>query len=162
VRSIIIVITFVLLAGGVYFALQKKGPGSVEEPLKEQVAKEESKVEKVEKVEKKVPQEAAKVEKVEIVKSPTPWSNEEEEFKDKKEWLKGYQDKVLEAIKLTQTTPEDKEAFEELQGHLQKLWDDQDKDQLKKLSFEEMENAKIPEEALAKLKEELNREPSSE
>jgi hypothetical protein len=126
------------------------------------VAKEESKVEKVEKVEKKVPQEAAKVEKVEIVKSPTPWSNEEEEFKDKKEWLKGYQDKVLEAIKLTQTTPEDKEAFEELQGHLQKLWDDQDKDQLKKLSFEEMENAKIPEEALAKLKEELNREPSSE
>jgi hypothetical protein len=159
VRSIIIVIAFVLLAGGVYFAFQKNGPGPVQAPLKEQVAKEESKLEKVE---KEAPQEVAKVEKVEIVKSPTPWSNEEEGFKAKKEWLKGYQDKVLEAIKLTQTTPEDKVAFEELQRHLQKLWDDQDKDQLKKLSFEEMENAKIPDEALAKLKEELNREPSSE
>ena len=158
-RSIIIVIAFVLLAGGVYFALQKEGPGPVQAPLKEQIAKEESKLEKV------APQESAKVETVEtveIVKSPTPWSNEDEEFKAKKEWLKGYQDKVLEAIKLTQTTPEDKAAFEELQSHLQKLWDDQDKDQLKKLSFEEMENAKIPDEALAKLKEELNREPSSE
>ena len=73
-----------------------------------------------------------------------------------------YKEKVLEAIRLTQTTEEDKEAFREFETYLDKLWDEQDKAELKKLSFNEMENAKIPDEAMAKLKEELNREPSSE
>ena len=76
--------------------------------------------------------------------------------------LKEFQEKVLEAIKLTQTTPEDKKAFEEFEAHLQSLWDKQSKEELKKLSLTEMESFKIPDEAVAKLKEELEREPSSD
>ncbi|MEC7182670.1 MAG: hypothetical protein VXW15_08150, partial [Bdellovibrionota bacterium] len=84
------------------------------------------------------------------------------ELDAKEKWLLEYKEKVLEAIRLTQTTEEDKKAIKELEAYLNKLWDEQNKAELKKLSFSEMESLKIPDEAVEKLKEELNREPSSD
>ena len=46
--------------------------------------------------------------KVEVVKAPVPWKNEKEELEAKEKWLMEYKEKVLEAIRLTQTTEEDK------------------------------------------------------
>ena len=168
-RSVIIVVASVLILGGVFFALQKKEGQPIKEVSKAEVAKKETPKKETPKKEDKVssrPVEVAgvkgssKVEEVKVAKKP--WANEEEELELKRKWLKEFQGKVLEAIKLTQTTPEDKKAFEQFEAHLQSLWDKQDKEELKKLSFTEMEAFKIPDEAMAKLKEELEREPSSD
>lgn len=163
-RSVIVVVVSVLILGGVFFALQKKEGQSVKEGSKLELAQKDSPKKEVKAVSKPVAisgvKDSGKAEEVKIAKKP--WSNEEEELELKRKWLKEFQDKVLEAIKLTQTTPEDKKAFEEFQTHLQSLWDKQSKEELKKLSLTEMESLKIPDEAVAKLKEELEREPSSD
>jgi len=163
-RSVIVVVVSVLILGGVFFALQKKEGQPVKEGSKTELAQKDTPKKEVKAVPKSAEisgvKDSGKVEEVKIAKKP--WANEEEELELKRKWLKEFQEKVLEAIKLTQTTPEDKKAFEEFEAHLQSLWDKQSKEELKKLSLTEMESFKIPDEAVAKLKEELEREPSSD
>ena len=166
-RSAIIVTVCVVIFGGVFFAIQKKGPETKKGPGLEspKAAKKvnPSKGKSTGELTKSASKTSPKSEdsKVEVVKAPVPWANEKEELEAKEKWLMEYKEKVLEAIRLTQTTEEDKKAFKEFEGYLTKLWNEQDKEELKKLTFKEMENLKIPDEAMAKLKEELNREPSS-
>ncbi|MBG08926.1 MAG: hypothetical protein CME68_09220 [Halobacteriovoraceae bacterium] len=166
-RSVIIVVVCAVIFGGVFFAIQKKGPETKQsagsESSKDTTKMSSSTGKKAGELTKSVSTTGSKMEdsKVEIVKAPVPWTNEKEELDAKEKWLLEYKEKVLEAIRLTQTTEEDKKAIKELETYLNKLWDEQDKAELKKLTFKEMETLKIPDEAMAKLKEELNREPSS-
>tara|TARA_Y100000591_G_scaffold330922_1_gene363309 strand:- start:1253 stop:1762 length:510 start_codon:yes stop_codon:yes gene_type:complete len=167
-RSAIIVTVCVIIFGGVFFAVQKKGP----ETNKSEDVKSSQSVNKESPSQEKViggtgnsvykASSKAEDSKIEIVKAKVPWTSEKEELDAKEKWLLEYKEKVLEAIRLTQTTEEDKKAIKELETYLNKLWDEQNKAELKKLSFSEMESLKIPDEAVEKLKEELNREPSSE
>ena len=166
-RSAIIVIVCVVIFGGVFFAVQKRKPeteqGFDAKTTKSAKVTSPSKSVVKEKVTQSTSSSSSKVEesKIEVVKAPTPWANEKEELEAKEKWLMEYKEKVLEAIRLTQTTKEDKRAIKEFEAYLTKLWDEQSKGELKKLTFQEMENAKIPDEVMDKFKEELNREPSS-
>ena len=167
-RSAIIVTVCAIIFGGVFFAVQKKGPktNKGEDVTSSKTTKKESpsQVNKIGGVTQSVSKTSLKDEgsKIEIVRPKVPWTDEKEELEAKEKWLLEYKEKVLDAIRLTQTTEEDKKAIKEFEAYLNKLWDEQDKAELKKLSFSEMENLKIPDEAVEKLKEELNRVPSSE
>lgn len=166
-RSLIIAAVCVIIFGGVFFAVQKKGPETKKglDAKSSKAAKKESPLEgkSAGEFNKSSSTSSPKIEesRIEVVKAPVPWTSEKEELDEKEKWLMEYKEKVLEAIRLTQTTEEDKKAIKELEAYLNKLWDEQGKAELKKLSFKEMEGLKIPDEAMNKLKEELNREPSS-
>ena len=120
-RSAIIVTVCVIIFGGVFFAVQKKRPEtnkSEDVNSSRSVNKESPSKEKViGGTSNSVSKTSSKAEdsKIEIVKAKVPWTSEKEELDAKEKWLLEYKEKVLEAIRLTQTTEEDKKA---IKGHI--------------------------------------------